>query len=136
MNPIPSNIKMGTIGELLVQLRLLQYDVQAAPPLRDTGNDLIAVRAGEIKAIQVKTSKSKRNLNRRNLDREYDILALVHLYVPNQELCLDESKIYLLDHEGIKKCRSNPGCMESYILGQQIIDKFFKIKSDQMMCQR
>ena len=43
-NPIPKNMKTGTIGELLVQLRLLQYNVQAAPPIKDSGNDLIAIK--------------------------------------------------------------------------------------------
>jgi hypothetical protein len=42
-NPISSEMRIGTLGELLVQLRLLQFDVQAAPPLKDSGNDLIAV---------------------------------------------------------------------------------------------
>ncbi len=41
MNPISEEIKIGTIGEILVQLRLLQYEVQAAPALKDSGNDLI-----------------------------------------------------------------------------------------------
>ncbi len=44
MNKITDNLKLGTFGELLVQLRLLEFDVQAAPPLKDSGNDLIAIR--------------------------------------------------------------------------------------------
>ena len=36
-NPISAAIRIGTLGELLVQLRLLQFEVQAAPPLRDSG---------------------------------------------------------------------------------------------------
>ena len=63
MNPISEEIKIGTIGEILVQLRLLQYNVQSAPALKDSGNDLIAVRGEIFKAIQVKTStKEKFNL--------------------------------------------------------------------------
>jgi len=37
MNPIKKEIKIGTIGEILVQLRLLQYSVQSAPALKDSG---------------------------------------------------------------------------------------------------
>ena len=55
-NPISQNLVTGTVGELLVQLRLLQYGVQAAPPLKDSGNDLIALKGYEIRTIQVKTS--------------------------------------------------------------------------------
>ena len=49
----------GTIGELLVQTRLLQYGVQAAPPLKDSGNDLIALKGDAIKTIQVKTCTNR-----------------------------------------------------------------------------
>jgi hypothetical protein len=59
-NPISDQLKTGTIGELLVQLRLLQYCVQAAPPIKDSGNDLIAVRGEEFRGIQVKTSTKGR----------------------------------------------------------------------------
>ena len=55
-NPISYELKVGTIGELLVQLRLLQYGVQAAAPLKDSGNDLIALKGFAIRCIQVKTS--------------------------------------------------------------------------------
>ena len=41
MNPLRKSLQTGTVGELLVQLRLLQFHVQAAQPLKDTGNDLI-----------------------------------------------------------------------------------------------
>ncbi|KKN06483.1 hypothetical protein LCGC14_1076750 [marine sediment metagenome] len=45
MNPIRAETKIGTIGEILVQLRLLQYDIQAAP----------ALKGDVFKAVQVKT---------------------------------------------------------------------------------
>jgi hypothetical protein len=54
-NPISSQIKTGTLGELLVQIRLLQFDVQATPPMKDSGNDLIAVRGETFRGVQVKT---------------------------------------------------------------------------------
>jgi len=41
-------------------LRLFQHGVQAAPPLKDSGNDLIAVRERVFRAIQVKTTTQDR----------------------------------------------------------------------------
>jgi len=55
-NPISDKIKTGTVGELLVQIRFLQYDVQAAPPLKDSGNDLIAICGEVFRGVQVKTT--------------------------------------------------------------------------------
>jgi hypothetical protein len=55
-NPLPTNMSTATLGELLVQLRLLEYGIQAAPPIKDSGNDLIAIRGEVVKFIQVKTS--------------------------------------------------------------------------------
>ena len=40
MNRLHPNLHTGTLGELLVQLRLLQYDVQAVATHKDTGNAL------------------------------------------------------------------------------------------------
>jgi len=37
MNPLDPNLETGTIGELLVQIRLLQYDVQTVATHKDTG---------------------------------------------------------------------------------------------------
>lgn len=91
----------GTIGELLVQLRLLEYDIQAAPPLKDSGNDLIAIKGEIFKAIQVKTSRIDKFILT-NL-REFHILALVHLISENTNILLDESKIYLLLKNEVNK---------------------------------
>ena len=57
MNPLFPQLVTGVTGELLVQLRLFQYGVQAAPPLTDSGNDLIAIKGHIFKAIQVKTTE-------------------------------------------------------------------------------
>jgi len=53
MNSLSDTFLKGTFGELFVQLRLLQYEIQAAQPLKDTGNDLIAIKGEVFKAIQV-----------------------------------------------------------------------------------
>lgn len=84
MNPISEKIKIGTIGELLVQLRLLKYEVQAAPALKDSGNDLIAIKGSSFKAIQVKTT-IKGRINLPNL-YECHILAIVKLESENDSI--------------------------------------------------
>lgn len=95
-NPISKNMSIGTIGELLVQIRLLQHGVQAAPPLKDSGNDLIAIKGRCVKFVQVKTTTNN-GYNLRNLKNKiFDILALVKLSEKNNELQLDKSEIYLL----------------------------------------
>jgi hypothetical protein len=55
MNPLSPTLQTGTLGELLVQIRLLQHDVQSVSPHKDTGNDLLAVKDEALRAIQVKT---------------------------------------------------------------------------------
>lgn len=91
-NPLPANTHKGTIGELLVQLRLLEYDIQAAPPIKDSGNDLIAIKGEIVKFIQVKTEKRLRNL-----PSIYHLVALVELkYDENNNLLLDKSDIYFI----------------------------------------
>lgn len=50
-NRLTDNVVIGTIGELLVQTRLLQCGVQAAAPIKDSGNDLIAVKGEAFRGI-------------------------------------------------------------------------------------
>lgn len=85
MNPLSAHLTTGTFGELLVQLRLLQYGVQAAPPLKDSGNDLIAVKGAVFKAIQVKTTaKNRFRLN--DMPKYYHLAALVALVGEQNEV--------------------------------------------------
>lgn len=94
-NPIPPEMKTGTVGELLVQLRLLQYGIQAAPPLKDSGNDLIALRGYVVRTIQVKTATTQAP-PRWPLKRRYHLLAVVRLEGEGTDLRLDESEIFLV----------------------------------------
>lgn len=80
MNELGNTTTVGTFGELLVQLRLLQYGVQAAPPLKDSGNDLIGVKGSVFRAIQVKTRTQDRFDLGDLPDRAYHLLALVALH--------------------------------------------------------
>lgn len=105
MNSISPELNTGTVGELLVQMRLLQYDVQAAAPLKDSGNDLIAIRGSAMRALQVKATEgaSFRKPNKKwkankkkKCDIEYHILAAVRLVGDGREIWLDQSEIYLI----------------------------------------
>lgn len=123
-NPISKELKIGTIGELLVQLRLLQYGVQAAPPIKDSGNDLIAVKGEVFKAIQVKTS-SNNTLNTGNLRRISHILALVKLTRKGKFIYLDQSEIYLLRKEEAKRTRYYVNKLKGKELTQNRINELF-----------
>jgi len=126
VNELPSNTVIGTLGELLVQLRLLQYKVQASPPLRDSGNDLIGVRGGVFKALQVKTSVlgiPKRG----RLKRRYDILALVGLKYDGKRLDLDQADIFLLSRAQVEQgAGRGPGApAEEFRISQARVDELF-----------
>ncbi|MFC2081999.1 hypothetical protein ACFLR0_02325 [Candidatus Bipolaricaulota bacterium] len=100
MNNITDRIQTGTIGELLVQLRLLEHNVQAAPPLKDTGNDLIAVRGCVFRAIQVKTT-TRLQFEKPDEATDYHVLAVVHLRSNEETVLLDDSSIYLIPRERV-----------------------------------
>lgn len=78
MNPLFNTTLKGTLGEILVQAYLLAHGVQGAPPVKDSGNDLIAVRGNSFRAIQVRTSASGK-IHKPSPDCLYHILAVVHL---------------------------------------------------------
>jgi len=116
-------MKIGTIGELLVQLRLLQFDVQANFPLKDTGNDLIAIKGEKFRTIQVKTS-TVNDFPRQNLPAYYHLFALVHLKGENEDMFLDKSNIYLIPKTIIENWNSDNE-LRDYLLSQDIVDKLF-----------
>ena len=112
MNALPTSIEKGTFGEIYVQLRLLQYGVQSAPPIKDSGNDLIAIRRNIFNAIQVKTTTTgfPMEFNKAELPDLYHILALVVLKnfesdegTPNFTVTLDDAKVFLIRHDNVTK---------------------------------
>lgn len=123
-NPITDNIKTGTVGELLVQTRLLQYGVQAAPPLKDSGNDLIAVRGESFRGVQVKTT-ARGNLQWNGLPRHYHILALVDLAGEDENIFLDASSVYLVPRGEVDNIRPNDGSLEQFRICQDLVDRLF-----------
>jgi len=124
MNPISPKIKTGTVGELLVQLRLLQFDVQAAPPLKDSGNDLIAVSGDCFRAVQVKTTTGV-VFDRSNLPDHYHILAVVALAGENQNICLDASKVFLIERERVDEVSRRIDSLAEFELSASRIKSLF-----------
>lgn len=124
MNEISKKVSIGTIGELLVQLRLLQYGVQAEGPLKDSGNDLIAVKGHEFRAIQVKTTQ-KGVFSWKRLPRKYHILALVHLVGDDRNIQLDSSRICLLRTAEVTKRRYVVDELDRYEMTEHLIQGLF-----------
>lgn len=121
MNPLYSTTLKGTIGELLVQLRLLEFGVQAMPPRKDSGNDLIAIRNRVVKSIQVKTTGKRIRRQFPNRNKIYDILALVRLAIDNSSYKLDETDIFLLKREELETNSVNWKNLAAYRLSQERI---------------
>lgn len=124
-NPLTENNQIGTLGELLVQVRLLQYGVQAAPPLKDSGNDLIAIKGEVAKYIQVKTTK-RDYFQADNLPEIYHILALVKLEFDEDELLLDGSRIFMISKEKVGHNASfKVTDLDEREISQIVIDELF-----------
>jgi hypothetical protein len=98
-NPLPKNVWVGTIGELLSQIRLLEFGVQSAPPIKDSGNDLIAIKGEKALYIQVKTRLSGKEYSR-NLPDIYHLLFQVELVHDGTAFLFDDSTITVFNKEG------------------------------------
>ncbi len=126
MNRLPPRLSVGTLAELLVQLRLLEYGVQAAPPIKDSGNDLIAVFGNVFKAIQVKaTTGRRRSVHFNRLPAQYHLLAFVQFLPPQPLLQLDEATIYLLSRREIENESNLRSDWQAYLLSAGRIEELF-----------
>ena len=117
-------MQTGIVGELLVTIRLFQYGIQAAPPLIDTGNDLIAIKGEIFRAIQVKAT-AREYLSFNSLPDLYHILALVKLEAKEEDFLLDESKVFLLSKDQVNKSCYAFGEMEQHKINQELVDRLF-----------
>ncbi|HEY4246206.1 MAG TPA: hypothetical protein VGM64_05080 [Lacunisphaera sp.] len=125
MNPISENLVKGTLGELLVQARLLCYGVQAAPPLKDSGNDLIAVRHDQFRAIQVKTTQGP-SYDLPEPDRLYHILAAVQLVGEGDYVDFEKSKIYLISYSELDGLSRQFSKIQKWEINQALVDFLFQ----------
>ncbi len=128
MNKITDRVKLGTFGELLVQLRLLEFDVQAAQPLKDSGNDLIAIRGTAMRAIQVKATKIEDDgyqVRVAELPELYHALAIVKFEGGEETLYLDASRVFLIAKENVKNGHYTGEELEQHALSAAVIDNLF-----------
>jgi hypothetical protein len=124
LNQITDKIQTGTIGELLVQIRLLQFGVQAAPPIKDSGNDLIAVNGHVFRAVSVRTTTTGR-YNKPAGERLYHVLAVVHLVGNDREILLDASQVFLIPQAEVADA---PDCCEnlhSHLFSGELVGRLF-----------
>ena len=125
-NRLTNNVVIGTIGELPVQTRLLQYGVQAAAPIKDSGNDLIAVKEEAFRGIQVKTTVGRRVSSVR-LPERYHIVAVVYLVLDDEGVLLDESEVYLVPRAAIEQnCGRLPAQLDPFLISQWNVDRLFQ----------
>lgn len=124
-NPISKELEIGTIGEMLVQIRLLQLGIQASIPLKDSGNDLIALKQLSLRTIQVKTTTIQKLPNWPTSNKYYHLLALVKLYGHDTILELDKSSIYLIPKDELPKLKRSWDSINKYHLTQSLVDQLF-----------
>jgi hypothetical protein len=124
MNQVTEKILTGTLGELLVQARLLQYSVQAAPPIKDSGNDLIAVNGSEFRAVSVRTTTTG-TYNKPEAARLYHILAVVYLVGDDCEVSLDGSQIFLIPREEVAAASTDYENLGRYKFTRQLVEQLF-----------
>jgi hypothetical protein len=126
MNDLPDRTITGTFGELLVQMRLLEYGVQACFPLKDSGNDLLAVRGPVVKSIQVRASADKTYRNRPEKTKKFDLLAAVHLVFSSGCLSADTSRIFLIPREESFRLSIRFSKLEQYELSGKLVDSVWE----------
>ena len=95
--------------------------MQAAPPLKDSGNDLIAVKGRVIKAIQVKTTTTSRFDTKR--PEYYDLAALVALRGEGRELDLEKTQVFLVPKEVDRD--TPPSQLAEWTLTADLVQRLF-----------
>lgn len=124
-NPISPALRIGTLGELLVQLRLLQFEVQAAPPLKDSGTDLIAVKDMRLHTVQVKATTSQDVPRWPDPQRIYSLLAVVRFAGEDRDLLLDASDVYLVQKSQLSNLERSWRALEPYRMTPERVDELF-----------
>ncbi len=126
-NPLSKELEEGSVGELLVIIRLLEYKVQASFTLKDTGNDLIGAKGTSLQTIQIKTSVISQ-WRAPEPDKTYGTLALVSLKGSNQRVDLDKSKIFLLSRSevGDKKSFNGEESLAKFSLSEERVNALFQ----------
>jgi hypothetical protein len=124
-NDLPYRVSRGTLGELLAQAYLLAHGVQAAPPIRDSGNDLIACRGRELRTLQVKTRKGY-NFSKNGLPRIYDGLIFVVLKEDDSRFGETKPDLFLLSRTELENAASlGKAVLADFRLSTERVADFF-----------
>ena len=123
MNRVTDKILAGTLGEL-VQARLLQYGVQATPPIKDSGNDLIAVNGKEFRAVSIRTTTAG-SYNKPPSARLYHVLAVVYLEGHERDVSLDGSQVFLVPRSEVVAASRRHEKLGKYKLTRKLIEQLF-----------
>jgi hypothetical protein len=124
MNQVTERVATGTLGELLVQIRLLQYGVQAAPPIKDSGNDLIAVNGKEFRAVSVRTTTNG-TYNKPAAGRLYHVLAVVNLIGDDREVQLDDTQVFLIAQPEVANASTACNKLGAFRLSRRLVEHLF-----------
>jgi len=124
MNQVTDKILTGTLGELLVQARLLQHGVQAATPIKDSGNDLIAVNGTEFRAVSVRTTTTG-TYKKPVAARLYHVLAVVYLVGEERKVSLDGSQLFLIPKREVAAASKSCANLGKYKFSRQLVERLF-----------
>jgi len=124
MNPLYATTKKGTLGELLVQLRFLEHGVQAAPPLKDSGNDLIAIRRKVFRAVQVRTT-TRDTISRPRSSIDYHILAVVRLPRVGGRYSTQDAEVFLFSRREVPRLSQRLSDYPTHTLSEALIERLF-----------
>jgi hypothetical protein len=124
VNHVTDKILTGTLGELLVQIRLLQCGVQAAPPIKDSGNDLIAVNGTEFRAVSVRTTTTG-TYTKPVATKLYHVLAVVYLVDDENEVFLDDSEVFLIPQVDVGTASSDCQNLGQYKFSRPHVAQLF-----------
>jgi hypothetical protein len=124
VNQVTDKSLTGTLGELLVQIRLLQHGVQAAPPIKDSGNDLIAVNGKEFRAVSVRTTTTG-TYCKPEAGRLYHVLAVVYLVGHEREVSVDDAQLFFIPQAEVATAPTDHKKLDKYKFSRQRIEELF-----------
>jgi len=107
-----------------VQLRLLVHGIQAAPPVKDSGNDLIAIRKRSFRAFQVRTTTGDA-IDKPRVAMLYHILAVVKLPVVDVRFVTRDAEIYLFSRDEFSHLKGGLSRYRDHIFSDRLLDKMF-----------
>lgn len=129
MNSLFHQTRIGTLGELIAQTHLLAHGVQAAPPIKDSGNDLIGIFNGSFRAIQVRTSIYG-NIKKPKPKKLYHILACVYLPFDGPFPRLEGARVFLFQRNRVETLSGRMSRYNDSLISDNLVLAFWSGESD------